>query len=568
MKRRFLALSLALAPLAGCHGGNTNFWLPRNDLLPMVALDDRVAFVETSSQTAFLLDPADPSLTPRQVPVGKTPIAAVKRNGANNQLLVLTKGDRGSAKVKEVAGELDVIAADPTAPVGSYPLTGRFDGLAQSGDGRFVVLYHTPASQSQNDTALSNPNEMTLIDFTPPEKPAVPKVTPKTIRSMGGVPNLILFSPSYTFTLGGRTLAVVLSQNYVTILDLDNPGHTEISVPLCPQPSGCNLTPVDAVFDPDNLNIYVRASGAKDIYQIKLTDLFPLVALGQPLPDPPANDFLASLSMLAVGSTAADMALYGAGKDHTHLAVAAADTKSLVIIDPSTSSTVSIATSIPVSRIIPFIRPALSATDTPRQQALLVDLQRGSTSVIVADLEEVETTGGLPLSDFSLAAAASEAHLFLRQGPLLDQNFVVLVANRFSGSAALTVVDLASRSFSTFDAGSALALPTFETRNPSRLWSADSRAGLFHLNLVDRASGAARLTIGETSLDQDITSIVPLATSSTERKSDLTRYLVVGHNDPDGIGNLTILDAENPDRANARTAYGFLLSNYLEREQP
>ena len=568
MKRRFLALSLALAPLAGCHGGNTNFWLPRNDLLPMVALDDRVAFVETSSQTAFLLDPADPSLTPRQVPVGKAPIAAVKRNGANNQLLVLTKGDRGSAKVNEVPAELDVIDAVPPTPPASplppLPLTGRFDGLAQSADGRFVVLYHTPASQSQNDTALSNPNEMTLIDFTPPENPAVPKVTPKTIRSMGGVPNLILFSPSYTFTLGRRTLAVVLSQNYVTILDLDNPDHTEISVPLCPQPSGCTLAPVDAVFDPDNLNIYVRASGAKDIYQVKLTDL---VAGGQTTAAP-ANDFLASLSMLAVGSTAADMALYGAGKDNTHLAVAAADAKTLVIIDPSTSSTVSIATSIPVSRIIPFIRPALSTTDTPRQQALLLDLQRGSTSVIFADLEEVETTGGLPLSDFSLAAAASEAHLFLHQGPLLDQNFVVLVTNRFSGSAALTVVDLASRSFSTFDAGSALALPTFETRNPSRLWSADSGAGLFHLNLVDRASGAARLTTGETWLDQDITSIVPLATSSTERKSDLTRYLVVGHNDPDGIGNLTILDAENPDRANARTAYGFLLSNYLEREQP
>jgi len=565
MKRRFLALSLALAPLAGCNG-NTNFWLPRNDLLPMVALDDRVAFVETSSQTAFLLDPADPSLTPRQVPVGKAPIAAVKRNGANNQLLVLTKGDRGSAKVKEVPAELDVIdAVPPTPPASPLPplgLTGRFDGLAQSDDGRFLVLYHTPASQSQNDTALFNPNEMTLIDFKPPENPAVPKVTPKTIRSMGGVPNLILFSPSYTFTLGGRTLAVVLSQNYVTILDLDNPGHTEISVPLCPQPSGCSLTPVDAVFDPDNLNIYVRANGAKDIYQIKLTDL----AAGGQTPTAPANDFLASLSMLAVGSTAADMALYGVGKDNTHLAVAAADAKSLVIIDPSTSSTVSIATSIPVSRIIPFIRPALSTTDTPRQQALLVDLLRGSTSVIFADLEEVQTTGGLPLSDYSLAAAASEAHLFLHQG--LDQNFVVLVADRFSGSAALTVVDLASRSFSTFDAGSALALPTFETRNPSRLWSADSGAGLFHLNLVDRANGGARLTTGETWLDQDIVAVSPLAVSSTERKSDLTRYLVVSHYDQDGIGNLTFLDAENPDRANARTAYGFLLSNYLEREQP
>ena len=567
MKRRFLALSLLLAPLAGCKGDNTNFWLPKNDLLPMVALDDRVAFVEKHSQTAFLLDPADPSLTPRQVPVGKAPVTAVKRNAndpslPHNQLLVLTKGDRGSAEIPAVAAELDVIDAvpppPPKLPVTSYPLTGRFDALAQSDDGRFLVLYHSPSGQSQNDTALYNPNEMTLVDFTPPANPTVPSLTPKTIRSLGGVPSDIFFSPSYIFAAGPRTLAVVLSQNYVTILDLNNPDHTEISVPLCPQSSGCNLTPVQAEFDPDNLNIYVRASGAKDIYQIKLTDL---VALGQPMPAPPGNDFLASLSMLAVGSTAADMALYGSGKDNTRLAVASADAKSLVIIDPHTSHTITIATSIPTSQIIPFIRPALLTTDKPRRQALLVDRLLGSTSVIFADLEQVETTGGLSLTDYSIGAAASEVH------PFLDQGIVVLVAGKFSGSAALTVVDLANRSFSAFGAGSPLSLPTFETRNPSRLWSVDSGTGLCYLNLVAR-TGGARLTTSETWLDQNIFRIVPLAVSSTERIGDPTRYLVIGHDDPNGIGNLTVLDAENPDRASARTAYGFLLSNYLEREQP
>ena len=43
---------------------------------------------------------------------------------------------------------------------------------------------------------------------------------------------------------------------------------------------------------------------------------------------------------------------------------------------------------------------------------------------------------------------------------------------------------------------------------------------------------------------------------------------MVGQDDPDAIGNLTFLDADQPDRATARTAYGFLFSNYLEREQP
>jgi hypothetical protein len=73
-----------------------------------------------------------------------------------------------------------------------------------------------------------------------------------------------------------------------------------------------------------------------------------------------------------------------------------------------------------------------------------------------------------------------------------------------------------------------------------------------------------RLAKGETWLDQTITGIMPLAVTS----SDGTRYVVVSHNDPDRIGNVTVLDAEAPDRAQARTARGFLLSKYLEREQP
>jgi hypothetical protein len=46
MRRRFLVLSLLLAPLAGCDSSTPHFWQPTNDLLPMVALGDRVAYVE------------------------------------------------------------------------------------------------------------------------------------------------------------------------------------------------------------------------------------------------------------------------------------------------------------------------------------------------------------------------------------------------------------------------------------------------------------------------------------------------------------------------------------------
>jgi hypothetical protein len=258
--------------------------------------------------------------------------------------------------------------------------------------------------------------------------------------------------------------------------------------------------------------------------------------------------------MLAVGATPTDMAIYGADKPSTRLAVTSADGKRLVIVDPKTSESTSVVTPIPTNHIIPFKVLA-------KQQALLVDSQSNSASVVFVDLEQVQTTGGLALADYPLGAAAVEVH------PLLDQGIVVLVANNFYGSAALTVVDLASRSFSAFSTGSSLALPTFELRSPSRLWSVNEGTGLFYLNLSARTD-QARLATGETWLDQTITGIVPLAQSSTERTSDTTRYLVVNHYDQDGIGNLTILDAETPDRAKARTANGFLLSNYLEREQP
>jgi hypothetical protein len=552
MKSRLWPLALTLAPLFGCTD-RQDFWQPQHDLLPMAALDDRVAFVERNTQTAFVLDPADPSLTPLQVPVGKAPVTAVKRQGAN-QLLVLTKGDRGSASEVEVPAELDVI--DALAPAAArYPLTGRFDAVAQSDDGRFALLYHSPAGQAQSDSALFNPNEMTLVDFTPPANPTVPALTAKTIRSLGGVPTKVAFSPLFAFQLGPRTLAVVLSQNYVTLLDLNHPSNTEISVPLCPQSTGCTLTPEQVVFDPSNLNIYVRVTGAKDIYQITLTDVFAETKLA---PTAPSNDFVASLSMLAVGSTASDMALYGTGKNNTRLAVASADARTLVIIDPSTSRATPVTTTIPVTKIVPFIRPAQSATDKARQQALLVDDVRGSTSVIFADLEQVETTGGLSLTDYALGAAAADVR------PLVDQGIVVLLAKQLAGNAAVTVVDLASRSFSVWGSGSYLSSPTFESRSPSRLWSVDSSTGLCYLNLAPRAAEPSMMT-KETWLDQPIADIVPLTSISP---GTTTRYLVVRHNDPASVGNLTLLDAEAPTRASARTAYGFLLTNYLDRGQP
>jgi len=553
MRRVFLVLSLLLLPHAGCDSSTPQFWQPKNDLLPMVGLNDRVAYVERNSHTAFLLDPADVSLKPRMVPVGKAPITAVKRNATlvpHNQLIVLSGGDSGSASITAIPPQLQIIDANPGLDPDIRPLAGRFDGLAQSADGRFVVLYHSSSTPDASDTGLFNPNEMTIVDFTLTPNPRVPTLPTKSIRSLGGVPARIEFSPPYPFKAGERSLAVVLSQNYVTILDLDHTDRTEISVPLCPQSTGCTFSPDQIVFDPANLNIYVRAGSAKDIFQITLTDLWPAL----PLSGSPDNDFLASLSMLSVGANPTSMALYS-DKDGTHLAVLAPASKSLVIIDPSTSHTQSIATSIPANVIVPFT--ILDSTNQTKNQAMLVDTSYGSSSVLFADLEQVATDGGIAISDAPLRAPAGDVW------PLVDQGIAMLVLGKSSAVSSFTVVELATRRFADITASNAFGTPTLEARPQSRLWGVASSTKLSWINLIAR-DGEATLAPSFVWLDQTITRIQALDSKSV----DGHRYLVIGQPDPDGIGNLTFLDADKPDRASARTAYGFLYSNYLERGQP
>jgi hypothetical protein len=146
---------------------------------------------------------------------------------------------------------------------------------------------------------------------------------------------------------------------------------------------------------------------------------------------------------------------------------------------------------------------------------------------------------------------------------MVDQGIAVLVIGKRSDISGFTVVGLSTRRFVDITASTAFDNPYLETNNPGRLWGVSSGTKLSYFNLAARP-GEATLAPTALWLDQSITSIQALGTKS----SDGHRYLVVGQSDPSGMGNLTFLDADHPDRPTARTAYGFLFSNYLERVQP
>jgi hypothetical protein len=239
----------------------------------------------------------------------------------------------------------------------------------------------------------------------------------------------------------------------------------------------------------------------------------------------------------------------------TKLAVLSSTSKKLVIIDPTTSHTLSIATAIPVNAMVPFTVTAVGSTKT---EALLVDTAYGNKSVLFADLGQVETTGGLAVTDYPLSAAANEVHV-------INKDLVVLMAGKYASSTAFTVMSLSSRSSTDIAADSQLGSPYFESFDgfPARMWNAYQSSGLTYLNLTAGTTGASLIT-NLVWLDQGIGGIQALPGTG----AGSPRYLVVSHPDPDNVGNITFVNANAPDRATARTAYGFLYTNYLKRAQP
>lgn len=557
MRRAFLTLSAVLAALPACSDSSTDFWLPSNDLMPMVAMRSSVAFVEKNTGTAFLLDPSDPSLTPTLVPVGKSPVTAVRHAGlGEDRLLVLSAGDRGSAAQAPVSPQLFIVDPHNTAgPPWRADLASRFDGVVQSADGQYVVLYHTSSAGNSGDDTLFNPNDLLVADFSAGVTGA-PTMLGKSIRSLGGTPASIRFSPLF----GQHRLAVVLSQSYVTVFDLRNPAQSEISLPLCAT-SSCNVQVEDVVFDGSSFesnasfNIYIRASGAKDIFQVSLTQ------------DTNSIGLTASMSMLGVGASAADMVLYGSGAN-ARLAVVAPTGPSLVIIDPSTANAVTVTLPIPANKIVPFVNPN---GGQPRYQGMLVNL-KGSTSVLFADFGSAQSSSGSAVNQLAVSGSVSDVVMVSQYGDDAPgaANVAILTFANNSGGPVRSVVKLDSQSFFDFSTGSALVSPTLEIRgvdHSARLWSVASppsgapsrNSGIYYRDLPTAAD-----TIPDTIwLDQTIESITPL-----EQASGDTRYLVLEHQDLVDGGNLTFLDADRPSRATARTAYGFLFANYLGRTRP
>jgi hypothetical protein len=535
MKRAYL---LSLPLVLACQQTSDTSLANSSSFLPMQALANSVAYVNRASGSTFLLDPADPALKPRILPTGKS-VIALERSNATNQLLVLTHGVEGDVNLKAEPARLFLIDPASSDPLSSYDLPGRYDQLAQSEDGAFAILSYSSTSSAASGSMLYNPNDLAVVTF------ASKKLKSRPIRSLGSAPTGVNCSPP-GWTLFGvpRNLAVVSAVNYVTLLDLDQPDHTEITIPLVPNGQQ-TVRPLQVLFDQAGPVIYVRADGSNDIFQISLAQI---------TQEGSSNDFRVSLSLLGSGSRPSDMAMFDAGNGSTRLAIATPDTRQLAVLDPKTGNATSVPTGAQVNQILKFHGTSPKQPSTPEDRAMLWGFSTGATTLVFADLQEVETKQALALDSYSISAPVTVVTLLPGNIALLQQSN--------GGAVSLSIVNLTDRTIEPIGSSGALSHVAIETAAPSRLWGTDGGNRLEYLDLVDHGRG--RLFAGEVILDQPIAGISPLTAPS----ADGTRYLVLEMQDPTKVGYVTVLNADQPDRQGARSVYGFLLTDYLERGQP
>ncbi|MCG5052524.1 MAG: hypothetical protein KA712_06160 [Myxococcales bacterium] len=493
-----------------------------------VALTRGWAYVEPDTGTVFFVSVEAGAPKARVGEVGRFAVKTERRHGPLDHLLVLTQGVVGARGVEEEAPALWVMPAAAEAPPVKVPLDARYDQFAQSPDGRFVVMFFGAMNPGGSAVAF-NPNQLAVVDLAE----ATPVASPRLVPSLGGVPTGIDFSPALVLPDGARSLVLVRSRNYVTLMDLGQPLRTPITIPLTLSDDPRVLLPAQVLFDPMGPFVFVRVVGGSDIFSIRLMPLAPTER------QPGGHDFRPVLSQLAAGRAPRDMALFDAGQG-LRLMVAGAD-PDVTVVDPVSSRSLKVPLEHDVGSIVTWAG-ASPGNVMPTAQALLVSSSMPKATFV--DLVSLETLKTRNLEVVNLAAPASDV---VPNTPLLR---VVL---RHAGSG-LTVLDLAARQVLPIGSGSGIFAVRSGPALPNLLWLLSTSDRLGFLNL-----SAGQLAVGEVRLDAPVDDVmVTLDTDGTPR-------VLVSH--PHPLGHVTALDAAAPSRATARSLEGFWAQDLLSRTE-
>lgn len=534
LKRTLMKAAVLGALAAGCHDRDGALDLSL-DTLPPVSTGAAVFFVVPSSARAMVMNLATAEAPVRSADVGRDPVLVTARvapatGAARDEALVLSRGARGDLGVSPEPGSLTVLGAAGSAR--RYTLGSPFNALAQTADGRYAMTYFRP--QSTAGRLLFNPNEVALVDLD--AAPSAGNPVLRTVRSFGGVPNDVAFSPSIEINGVARRFAVVLSDAYVTLLDLDHPTRPEVTVRLTLPEDARAIRPEQVVFDPEEATIYLRAAASNDIYVLRLNAVTPA--------DAGANDYRPTINQLAAGRSPADIALFGE-PGARRLLVVSPGSRDARVIDARANTITTVPLDAPASRILLFTAAA-PGDPSPRLRALLYAPDGYTQALSFLELTDIDARRAQNVETLNLGRAVQSAL------PLLDRAVVMLGHANGGGGGQLSLLDLARRTAAPIFAEVTLSGAQFDSDRRS-LWIAPR--GSQRVGFIDLQT----FRPGELRLDAPADDVIPLRGDTAGRNRVVALHEGAG-------GWISVIDANDPRRETVRSHRAFLLTDLLDRE--
>ncbi len=503
------------------------------DVLGPVSIAGGLMYTERSRSLAFFVDLSDDRGLVRTAALGHDPVVLAARPG-QPEAVVLSRGERGRTGVRPEAATVTAVPAAPGVAARTYTVGSPFNAMALTDDGRFALVYFRP--ETAMGRLLFNPNEIAVVDLQAPAGPGNPVL--RTVRSFGGIPNSVVFSPPISIRGERRTIAVVLSDAYVTLIDLNHLDRSEVSVRLTLPEDPRAIGPQQVLFDVDDPTLYIRASASNDVYVVRLNETMP--------DGPTGNDFRPTINQLGAGREPADMALFGAGAARRLLVVSRAS-QEVRVVDARSNAIAVVPLDARADRVLMFEGPAPHDTVVARR-ALLYSADASASAVTFLDLGDVEQRRGQNVETIQLGRAIRVAL------PLPDRNAVMFEHVETSSAGRLSLLDLHRRTASPIFAEVSLQGAQFDG-DRQLLWVAPQTGT--RLGYIDLRSYHP----GEVRLDANVSSVVPIVGDPMGRNRVAALHNSAG-------GHLTVIDGADPLRDTAFALRGFVLTGVLDREAP
>ncbi len=517
--------------IAGC-GDRPAVWDGAPQKTQVVGIESGIAvFDPGAGRAVFVSAKGNLDVDRTSIPIHENVTKTAVSND-NKTLFVLSAGTSGKRTKDSQTPDLCVIGQGTDGlTVAHYPLASPLSQIALDPLGRYAAVY-----AGDGTSFVENPNEIGIVDLT--ELDPAKALTTRTIRSFGGRPQRLTFTPQLSLPGGPRRLLVVESQQDVTVLDLDHvhdqPVRPEITIPLTDGSTTQVVHPAGVVVDDglpnknDDARIAVRLTNDSNV--VTLT-------LAAPSPDAPAtpNDFRIIPNKTDVGGVASGISFVRTDGG-LRIAALVPGISSAVLIDPLTSVTTSVA--LPASYAsISLITDIVGApSSTGADVALLYNASSQSGVAFWA----LGKTSGRPYRSVEVVNVdGAVASVLDVASP--HQNLKVL---QTSGGSGFFVLDLTARTAQPL--GTSAQATLFTSPDGQRLWA--YQKGGNKLALVTFTD----LHVSPLpDLERTIDSVFEVA------RNDGGRALFAV--DTRGNVGLTILDAVQPDVDQSRTIGGVLL---------